>query len=106
MLSPVPRAGYGLTPLCPQIRSRVRRTWARQRFVGRASITPRTLHFLAGLVISFLTFVASARGTTSTILLGWRADRRQSEEFKLKLKQLELQLQEAKAKVMSPAKDT
>jgi hypothetical protein len=49
--------------------------------------------------------VVSAIGTTSTILLGWRAERRQSEEFKLKIKQLELQLQETQAKLVSPAKD-
>jgi hypothetical protein len=54
---------------------------------------------------SSLTLVVSALGTTSTILLGWRAERRQSEEFKLKIKQLELQLQETQAKLVSPAKD-
>jgi hypothetical protein len=57
------------------------------------------------VLVSFLTFVASAIGTASTVLLGWRAERRQSEEFKLKIKQLELQLQETQAKLVSPPKD-
>jgi hypothetical protein len=56
--------------------------------------------------ISFFTLIVSAIGATSTILLGWRAERQRSEEFKLKIKQLELQLQEAQAKIVSPAKDT
>jgi hypothetical protein len=60
---------------------------------------------LLTVLISFFTLVVSAIGTTSTILLGWRAERRQSEEFKLKIKQLELQLQETQAKLVSPAKD-
>jgi hypothetical protein len=54
------------------------------------------------VVISSLTFVLSSLSTASTMLLGWRAERRESEEFKLKIKQLELQLQEAEAKVISP----
>jgi hypothetical protein len=57
------------------------------------------------VLVSFLTFVVSAIGTASTVLLGWRAERRQSEEFKLKIKQLELQLQETQAKLVSPPKD-
>jgi hypothetical protein len=47
-------------------------------------------------VISLGTLFVSMIGTTSTILLGWRADRRQSDEFKLKIEQLELQLREAR----------
>jgi hypothetical protein len=57
-----------------------------------------------GAIIAFLVFVTGAIGTTSTILLGWRADRRQVEELKLKTKELELKLQE-KAKPASD-KDT
>ena len=57
------------------------------------------------LSISFFTLIASAIAIASTILLGWRAERRQSEEFRLKIKQLELQLREAQRKVVSPAKD-
>jgi glutamate synthase domain-containing protein 1 len=47
--------------------------------------------------VSFITLILSAMGTSSSILLGWRADRRQSDEFKLKIQHLELQLAEAKA---------
>lgn len=55
--------------------------------------------------ISFFALIASAVGATSTILTGWRAERRRSEEFKLRIKQLERQLQEAQGKIVSPAKD-
>jgi hypothetical protein len=58
------------------------------------------------VLVSFLTLVASAIGTTSTILLGWREERRQSEEFKLKIRELDLQLQEAQAKAVPSTKDT
>jgi hypothetical protein len=49
--------------------------------------------------ISFLTFVISAIGTASTIILGWRSERRQAEESKLRIAQLEIQLAEVKAKI-------
>jgi hypothetical protein len=56
---------------------------------------------------SFLTFVASAIGTTSAILLGWRTERRPSVGgIQAKNSQLELQLQDAQAKSVLPAKDT
>jgi hypothetical protein len=42
-------------------------------------------------------FIVSSFGTASTIMLGWRAERRQSQEFRLKIEQLELQLVEARA---------
>jgi hypothetical protein len=45
-------------------------------------------------VIAGLTFVVSSVGTASTILPGWRAERRQAQEFQLKIKQLELQVAE------------
>src|SRR5262245_55233963 len=48
--------------------------------------------------ISVLTLIVGMVGTASTVLLGWRADRRQSEEFKLKIEQLEFQLAEAREK--------
>lgn len=48
--------------------------------------------------ISILTLITAMIGTASTILLGWRADARQSQEFKLKIEQLELQLVEARGK--------
>lgn len=41
---------------------------------------------------SALTSTVALLGTASTILLGWREDRRKSQEFKLKIEQLELQL--------------
>jgi len=50
------------------------------------------------VLISSLTLLIAMIGTTSTIILSWRADRRQSEEFKLKIQQLELELAEAKEK--------
>jgi hypothetical protein len=50
------------------------------------------------LAIATLVMIVSGIGTASTILLGWRADRRQAKEFKLKIEQLELQLQEARMK--------
>ena len=42
--------------------------------------------------ISFLALVVSAIGTTSSMLLGWRAERRLAEESKLKIQQLEREL--------------
>jgi membrane-bound ClpP family serine protease len=50
------------------------------------------------VLISSLTLLIAMIGTTSTIILSWRADRRQSEEFKLKIQQLELELAEAREK--------
>ena len=44
------------------------------------------------LAISALTLAVSICGTTSSILLGWRAERRQSAEFKLRIEQLEREL--------------
>ena len=53
--------------------------------------------------VSFLAFIVSALGTASTIMLGWRSERRQTQEFHLKIQQLELQLAEARAKAASEA---
>ena len=47
--------------------------------------------------ISFLAMMVAAMGTSSSILLGWRADRRQTEEFELKIQQLERKLAKSKA---------
>jgi hypothetical protein len=47
--------------------------------------------------VSFITLILSAIGTSSAIILGWRTDRRQTQEFKLKIQQLEMQLAEARA---------
>jgi hypothetical protein len=49
-------------------------------------------------IMSLVAMIVSAVGTTSTVLIGWRSEHRQSEEFKIKIKQLELQLEEAKSK--------
>jgi hypothetical protein len=51
--------------------------------------------------IAALAFVVNALGTASTVALGWRADQRQAQEFKLKIEQLEMQLAEARAKNVS-----
>jgi hypothetical protein len=49
-------------------------------------------------LVSLVGMIVTMAGTTTTILIGWRSERRQSEEFKLKIKQLEFQLEEAKEK--------
>jgi hypothetical protein len=63
--------------------------------------------------VSVLALIVTAIGATSTILLGWRAERRQadeyklkSDEYKLKIQQLELQLAEAKATAGAKHLDT
>ena len=43
----------------------------------------------AMLFASLLTLIASMIGAATTILLGWRSDERQIEEFKLRIEQLE-----------------
>jgi ABC-type Fe3+ transport system permease subunit len=48
------------------------------------------------LAFSGITSVLATLGTASTILLGWRSDRRQAKESKLKMEQLELQLADAR----------
>jgi hypothetical protein len=58
------------------------------------------------LSISFLTLLVTVIATSSSILLGWRADRRQSVEYKLKIEQLELQLVEARKKAIEPAQNS
>ena len=52
----------------------------------------------ATVVMASLTLVMAMIGTASIIILGWRSDRRQSEEFKLKIRQLELELAETRGK--------
>ena len=49
-------------------------------------------------VVSALVLTASAIGTTAAILRGWRADRRQSDDLKLKVRELERQLAETRAR--------
>jgi len=57
---------------------------------------------LFAVLISVVTLIVATVGTASTILLGWRGERRQNEEFKLKIEQLKLDLDEAKAAKASP----
>ena len=47
-------------------------------------------------LISSVALLFTCLGTTSSIILGWRADRRQAEEQRLKIVHLELQLEEAR----------
>lgn len=49
--------------------------------------------------VAALTFIVSSIGTASTILLGWRMDRRQAHEAALKIEQLELQVRELRLKL-------
>ena len=52
---------------------------------------------LVTIGISFLAMMVAAMGTSSSILLGWRTDRRLTEEFELKIHQLERKLAKSKA---------
>jgi hypothetical protein len=63
-------------------------------------VTPETISYIAliGAAVSVVTLVVSALGTASAVTLGWRADRRQSEELKLKIQQMELQIAEMRKK--------
>jgi uncharacterized membrane protein len=56
------------------------------------------------LVISGLSLLIAAISTVSGTMLGWRTDRRQSAEYKLKIEQLELQVAEAKKKAEEQTK--
>jgi hypothetical protein len=55
------------------------------------------------ITISSLSMLVALIGTSSTIMLGWRAERRQSAEFKLKIEQLELELAQARKNAAQPA---
>jgi hypothetical protein len=44
------------------------------------------------LALSGFTFVGSAIGTASTVVLSWRKERREAVEYRLKIEHLELQL--------------
>ena len=76
------------------------------RSVNLSSETPKTHEWvrvlelvpLLTISVSFLALIISALGTASTIMLGWRSERRQADESRLKIEQLELQLAEARAK--------
>ncbi|MGA7674324.1 MAG: hypothetical protein WCA78_04670 [Rhizomicrobium sp.] len=53
------------------------------------------------MLVSLGALLVTGMGTASTIVLGWRNEKRQAMEFKLKIEQLELQLAEAKAKALA-----
>jgi hypothetical protein len=53
-------------------------------------------------IVSLVGMIVTMVGTASTILIGWRAEHRQAEEFKLRIKQLELQLGAAKEAQRKP----
>jgi hypothetical protein len=74
--------------------------WGPNELEGRQFISLDWIP-MAALVTSFLAFVVSGIGTASTVILGWRSERRES---KLKIAQLELQLAEARAKPASSEK--
>jgi hypothetical protein len=61
---------------------------------------------LLTVLVSFLALVISSLGTASTIMLGWRSERRQAEESRLKIEQLELQLADVRAKAAVPREQT
>jgi hypothetical protein len=52
-------------------------------------------------IASLIAMIVSMVGTASTMLIGWRSEHRQSEEFKLKNQQLALQIEELKLKLNS-----
>jgi hypothetical protein len=49
-------------------------------------------------LLAATTFFISAVGSAATIMLGWKAERRQAEETRLKIAQLELQVSELRSK--------
>lgn len=57
---------------------------------------PATTFQTVALLISGATFLISGIGTASSVILGWRNERRQSAEFRLRIEQLERQVAEAR----------
>lgn len=55
-------------------------------------------------LVSTIALVFTAIGTVSTMIIAWRAERRNAEESKLKMEQLKLQLAEANAKLIEQPK--
>ena len=60
---------------------------------------------IATIVTALGTFT-TGMATVSNLLLGWRAEKRQAQEFQLKIKQLEHQVQELDAKKREEARQT
>ena len=69
-------------------------------YIGRdkaqLQVTPHNIDWNS--LVPFATFVVTSASTLSTILLGWRVDRRQAKELELKTKDLELKIQELEIK--------
>src|SRR6185295_5027480 len=53
---------------------------------------------LVAMGISFLAMMAAAIGASSSILLGWGTDRRQTEELRLEIQRLERELARSRAR--------
>ncbi len=60
---------------------------------GQASVEPALLGPI-GLLITFFGTIVTMVGTVSTVLIGWRNEKRQAREAELRIKQLQLQLEE------------
>jgi hypothetical protein len=58
---------------------------------------PSARYLMITAIISVLTFLVGAIGTSFIIFFGWRKERRESEEVKLKLRHLELQIAQLSA---------
>jgi len=59
----------------------------------------------SALIVPFVslgTMLLTAIGTTSTVLLGWRSERRANREFTLKIQQLEVQMAQIRRNPDSP----
>jgi hypothetical protein len=54
------------------------------------------------VIVSACTFAVSAISAIFTVLFGWRKDRREAKEFKLKIAQLEQQVAELNKKTPTP----
>jgi hypothetical protein len=52
-------------------------------------------------ILAVMTFFVSAIGSAATIMLAWKAERRQAEETKSKIAQLELQVSELRSRAGS-----
>lgn len=75
--------------------------YAGYRSVGGAADTIEAEQIATVSLVTFgaslLAMMVAGIGASRSILLGWRADRRQTEEFKLTIKQLERKLAKSKA---------
>jgi len=61
---------------------------------------------MSALIVPFVslgTMLLTAIGTTSTVVLGWRSERRANREFTLKIEQLEVQMAQIRRNPDAPA---